>query len=198
LTFAEKQDKMTKNQIIGKEDKMLKKLIFILLLLPSILFAQETGKEDIWAPFRFFIGKWEGTGKGQASASKLETECSFILNQKYLELKGKISFEPAEKDKKGEVYEDLGIISYDLFRKKFVWRQFSAPGFVTQYVLDSLSSDNKTFVFLSESMENLPPSLKARSTFEILNENEFLQIFELASPGKEFAVVSESNVTRKK
>lgn len=88
-------------------------------------------------------------------------------------------------------------MSYDQIRKKYVLRQFSAPGFITQYVLDSLPADGKTFVFVSESMENIPPGWKARSTFKILNQKEFHQTFELAAPGKNYELVSESNVRRK-
>jgi hypothetical protein len=177
---------------------MMRKLLFVFILIPVIAFAQEEKKEDIWAPFRYFVGKWEGTGKGQSGISKLQAEAKFVLNDRYLELSGKLVFESKDKIKKGEVYEDMSFLSYDQIRKKYVLRQFSAPGFVTQYVLDSLPTDGKTFVFVSEDMENIPPGWKARSTYHILNKNEFHQTFELAAPGKDFGVVSESDVRRKK
>ena len=177
---------------------MLRKVLFVLILIPAIAFAQEQKKEDIWAPFRYFVGKWEGTGKGQSGVSKLQAEAKFVLNDRYLELSGKLVFEPQDKSKKGEEYEDVSFLSYDQLRKKFVLRQFNAPGFVTQYILDSLSPDGKTFVFLSESMENIPPGWKARSTYQILNQDQFHQTFELAAPDKDYSVVSESDVRRKK
>jgi len=174
------------------------RILFILMLVPGILLAQEVKKEDVWDPFKFFVGKWEGTGKGKSGISKLEAEFKFVLNQKYLQVKGRIVFKPQEKNKKGEVHEDWSFISYDLTRKKFVLRQFNVEGFVSQYVLDSLSADKRTLVFLSESIENIPAGWRARSTYKILNENEFLQIFELAAPEKDFEVYSESQVKRKK
>ncbi|HVP35785.1 MAG TPA: hypothetical protein VMT04_02195 [Terriglobales bacterium] len=177
---------------------MIRKLLFVLILIPVIAFAQEQKKEDVWAPFRYFVGRWEGTGKGQSGISKLQAEAKFVLNNRYLELSGKLVFETQDKKKKGEEYEDMSFLSYDQLRKKFVLRQFSAPGFVTQYVLDSLSPDGKTFVFLSESMENIPPGWKARSTYQILNQDQFHQTFELAGPEKDYSVVSESDVRRKK
>ena len=177
---------------------MIRKLPFILILIPVIAFAQEAKKEDVWAPFKYFVGKWEGTGKGQSGVSELQAEAKFVLNNRYLELRGKLVFEPQDKSKKGEVYEDMSFLSYDQIRKKYVLRQFSAPGFVTQYVLDSLPADGKTFVFVSESMENLPPGWKARSTYRILNKNEFHQVFELAGPGKDFEVISESDIRRER
>ena len=175
----------------------MRKLFFILILLPIILFAQEEKKEDVWGPFRYFVGKWEGAGKGCSGESKLKAEFQFVLNGKYLQVEGKAVFEPQEKNKKGEVHEDLGFVSYDQVRKRFVFRQFHVEGFVTQYVMDSLTSDAKTFVFLSESIENIPPGWRAKSTYKILNEKEFLQIFELAEPGKDFEVYSENHLKRK-
>jgi hypothetical protein len=176
----------------------MRKLFFILILIPGILFAQGEKKEDVWSPFKYFVGNWKGTGKGRSGLSKLEAEFKFVLNGKYLQVRGKAVFEPQEKNKKGEVHEDLGFISFDRARKTFVFRQFHVEGFVTQNVLDNLSSNEKTFVFLSENIENIAPGWRVRATYKILNENEFLQIFELAEPGKDFEVYSENRLKRKK
>lgn len=182
--------------------KMLLILVLVVGILPAVggtfSFAQEEKKEDVWLPFKFFVGKWEGTGKGEPGISKVEQEYQFVLNGKYLQVKNKSIYKPQEKNPKGEVHEDWGFISYDSIRKKFVLRQFHVEGFVNQYVLDSLFSDGKTFVFVSESIENIPAGWRAKSTYKILNENEFLEIFELAGPGKEFEVYSENQLKRKK
>jgi hypothetical protein len=47
-------------------------------------------------------------------------------------------------------------------------------------------------------MENIPPGWEARATYRILNKNEFHQVFELAGPGKDFEVISESDIRRKR
>ena len=54
-------------------------------------------------------------------------------------------------------------------------------------MLDSLSRDNKTFRFLSQSSENLPPGLKTGFNYEIRDNNKFIDVFELAFPGKDFS-----------
>jgi hypothetical protein len=113
-------------------------------------------------------------------------------------MKGISEFEPQEGQPKGEKHEDIGYISYDSIRGKFVLRQFMQEGFVTQYVLDTLSSDGKTFIFLSESIENIPPGFRAKVTYRILNQDEFLWIFELAAPGKELECYSQNHLNRKK
>ena len=177
--------------------QVITEILFIFILVPSILFAQEEKKQNVWESFKFFVGSWKGTGEGKPGKSKLEAEFKFVLNGKFLEVKGKAVFEPQEKNQKGEVHEDLGFISYDSNRGKFVLRQFHVEGFVNQYVLDTLSSDGKTFVFLSESIENIPSGWKAKVTYKILHEDEFLVFFELAAPGKDLECYSENRLKRK-
>jgi len=65
-------------------------------------------------------------------------------------------------------------------------------------VLDSLSSDGKTFVFVTESIENISSGWRARGTYRILNENEFTETFELAAPDKDFEVYIENHFKRKR
>ena len=71
----------------------------------------------------------------------------------------------------------------------FVLRQFHIEGFVNQYRIESISLDKKTIVFISESIENIPPGFRAKETYQILNENEFTETFELAEPGKDFEII---------
>jgi len=167
------------------------------MLLPGVLLAQENKKQDTWEPFRFFIGSWEGTGEGKSGVSKIETEFGFVLNKKFLQMTNRAVFEPQDENPKGEVHEDIGLISYDSNRGKFVLRQFHVEGFVNQYVLDSLSSDGKTIVFITESIENIPSGWRARLTYKIENDNEFSTIFELAAPQKDFEGCSANRLKRK-
>jgi len=143
-------------------NQIIIKTLFLFLLLPTILSGQKEKKEDVWEPFKFFVGSWRGTGEGKPGKSKLEAEFKFVLNGKFLEVRGKAVFEPQGKNQKGEVHQDWGLFSYDRIRGKFVLRQFHVEGFVNQYVLDTLSSDGKTFVFLSESIENIPAGLESK------------------------------------
>ncbi len=173
-------------------------VFFIAILLPSVLVAQEEKKPDVWEPFKYFAGSWTGTGDSKSVKAKLEGGFKFIFNGKFLQMKGVSEFEPQGNKPKGEKHEDIGYISYDGIRGKFVLRQFMGEGIVTQYILDTLSSDGKTFVFLSESMENVPPGFIAKVTYRILNQNEFLWIFELAAPGKELECYSTNHLKRSK
>jgi hypothetical protein len=89
------------------------------------------------------------------------------------------------------------MISFDKGRKKFVLRQFHVEGFVNQFVMTS-SDDGKTIVFTSESIENIPPGFRARETYKIVGPEEFIEVFEIAEPGKDFEVYSENHFKRKK
>lgn len=181
----------------------MKKIILISVFTLAILFtlspahAQTMSRQDsIWLPMKYFVGEWKGTGGGEAGHGTDERSYKFIFNNKYIEVKNKSTYPPTDKNPTGEVHEDIGYISYDKGRKKFILRQFHIEGFVNQYVLDSISADRKTIVFLSEAIENIPAGWRAKETYRIIAENEFTETFELAQPGKEFSVYSKVTLKR--
>jgi len=69
-------------------------------------------------------------------------------------------------------------------------------GFVNQYKLDSISKDGRTIVFTTEAIENIPNGWKAKETYQLINENEFIETFELAEPDKPFEVYSKVTMKR--
>jgi hypothetical protein len=160
------------------------------------MYAQTSKQDSIWSPFRYFIGKWNGTGAVEGDNGNYERSYQFIFNKRFIEIRNKSTFAPTEKNPKGEVHEDLGYISYDKKRKAFILRQFHIEGFVNQYKLDSISKDGKTIVFTTEAIENIPDGWKAKETYRLIRDNEFTETFELAEPNKPFEVYSK--VTLKK
>lgn len=174
------------------------RVLFVILIIPTLLLAQTNNKQDAWGAFKFFVGTWQGSSKGQSGVAKLEREYQFVLNGKFLNVKNKSTYAVQEKNPKGEVHEDLGLISYDKKRNMLVLRQFHVEGFVNQYTMDLPDKASKTLVFNTESIENIPAGFRARETYKIVNENEFIEIFELAEPGQDFEVYTESHFTRKK
>jgi hypothetical protein len=175
----------------------MRRLLFIIIvLLPSVLFAQTNEQPDIWKPLEFFIGSWEGTGEGLSGTSKVEANFRLVLNEKFLEARYRAVFEPSDKNPQGEVHEDFGFFSYDTFRKKFVYRQFNIEGFINQFVLDSISPNGKTIIFITENVENAPAGLRARATYKILNNDEFEEIFELEFLGKDFELCVKNHLKR--
>jgi hypothetical protein len=148
---------------------------------------EKINNSNLWEPFIFFLGSWSGHETGKAGIGKGSRTYQFIMDSTYIFAKNISRFEPQEKNPKGETHEDWAFISYDNNRKKFVLREFNIEGFVNHYVLDSLSDDHKTFIFVSESSENAPSGLKARLTYKIENDDAFVEIFELAFAGKDFS-----------
>ena len=176
----------------------IKLIVTTLLLLASGGAAQKSVPADTWQPLRYLVGSWEGTGKGQPGTSKIRREYRFVLNDKYIQVQNKSTYDPQPKNPKGEVHQDWGMISFDKSRKNFVLRQFHVEGFVNQYAMTSSSADGKTIIFTSESIENIPVGFRARETYKIMAPDEFKEIFEIAEPGKDFELYSEGHFKRKK
>lgn len=180
---------------------MKKHLIFSTTLLILFgMFATEglaNKNKDIWSPFRFFLGQWKGHGEGMSGVSEGQMEFGFILQGQYLHVTNKSVFAPQEKNPEGEIHEDWGLFSYDRNRNTFVLRQFHVEGFVNQYILESLSEDEKTFVFSSEKIENGPQGLEAKLVYEILSEDEFKLSFFLAMPEREMTCYSTGILKKK-
>lgn len=170
----------------------------VALMISPFAAAQSTTASTAWEPLKFFVGTWEGTGKGKPGTSKIEREYQFVLNGKYLNVRSRSVYDPQPTNLKGETHEEWGMISFDKSRKQFVFRQFHVEGFVNQYVTTSVSSDNKAIVFTSEGIENIPPGWRARETYRIISPDEFVETFELAGPGKDFEIYSEGRLIRKK
>lgn len=169
-----------------------------LCLLPALMAAQMKPTQDLWEPFKYFVGEWEGTGEGKPGVSTTRREYRFVLNNKFLEVRNHSRYEPQPKNLKGEIHEDWGMISLDRRRKQFVLRQFHVEGFVSQFVMTSVSADGKTITFTSEIIENIPAGWRARETYKVISADEFIEIFELAEPGKDFERYTENRYRRKK
>lgn len=176
----------------------MKAIVIFLMMCPVHSYAQMTRQDSLWLPFKSLIGKWTGESVGQPGKGYYERSYEVVLNKKFVEVKNKSTYLPSNDKPNGEVHEDHGFLSYDKGRKTFVLRQFHIEGFVNQYRLESISPDGKIIVFISESMENIPNGFRAKETFQLISEDEFTETFELAEPGKDFAVYSMATLKRKR
>ena len=172
------------------------RLIFLILFIPFVSHAQLSKRDSLWLPFQPLIGTWTGTGEGVDGNGMYERTYQFVLNKKYIEVRNRTVYPMTKEKPKGYVHEDVGYISYDKMRKTFVFRQFHGEGFVNQYILDSLSADKKTLVFISEAIENIPTGWRARETYTVSN-NTLTEVFNLAEPNKSFELYTKAQLTRK-
>lgn len=173
---------------------------FLLLLTSagSPIFGQQAAPvSDTFAPLRFFVGSWRGDQSGQPGNGVSERTYEFVLKDRFLQVKNTSTYPPQEKNKRGEVHHDMGMFGYDRARKKFVFRQFHQEGFVNTYLQEE-NGDAKKLVFTSEAIENIAPGWRARESYFILSNDEFIERFELAEPGKDFSLYSEAHLKRVK
>ncbi len=175
---------------------MIRKILIMVIVLPALLVAQAEKKQDVWEPMKSLVGQWEGKGEGKSGISTVSHDFEFIMKGRYLHMRTKATFEPQEKNPKGEVHEDWGFFSYDRSRKIIVFRQFHVEGFITQYVLEDTSEERK-LVFATEQIENAPPGLKARLTLRRLDSDGLEVNFELSFQGREFDCYSLNTLKRK-
>ncbi len=174
----------------------LRRFGILLLAAASIpAFGQQTPKPDPFAPLHYFVGTWRGDQSGEPGHGTVDRQYKFVLGGKFLQVRNRSTYPPQEKNKKGEVHQDMGMIGYDKARKKFVFRQFHVEGFVNTYV-EQGSGDGKRLVFTSEAIENIAAGWRAREIYTILNDHEFTERFELAEPGKDFQLYSEAHLKR--
>ena len=160
--------------------------------------SSEAKTADPWQPLRPLLGSWEGDARGEPGAGRSEREYRLTLNDRFIHVASRTTYAPQEKNPKGEVHEDVGFISYDRAAQKLVLRQFHVEGFVNHYVLDRLSEDGRTIVFVTAAIENIPAGWRRRETLQIVSEDEFVETFALAEPGKEYATYSETRFRRKR
>jgi hypothetical protein len=166
------------------------------LLLLAALPAQTNTAQDPWGPVRFLVGSWDGDVEGQPGKGQSVREYRFVLNNRYLEVRNKSTYPVQPRNPKGEVHEDWGIISYDRTRQRLILRQFHVEGFVNQYVSEPTGSG--LLRFTSEAIENIPAGYRARETYTVTGPDGFTERFELAEPGKDFELYSETRFRRKK
>jgi hypothetical protein len=174
------------------------------LIIPGITDAQEPAttkppdKSDPWKPLRPFVGTWQGDSQGEPGVGTMERSYAFVLRDRFLQVSNKAVYPPQKKNPKGETHEDLGFFGYDRAYKKLGYRQFHVEGFVIHYSLESISEDGRTFTFTSTAIENISPGWVARETYQFVSNDEFIETFALAGPGKSFETYSETRFRRKR
>ena len=97
------------------------------------------------------------------------------------------TYEEQEKNPGGEIHDHWDIISYNKVKAKYVFRQFHAEDIINTFSLDSLNAAQGMLEFESVWIENFLEGWKAKEVYKIINENEFIEIFYLAAPGKEYS-----------
>jgi hypothetical protein len=171
-------------------------LLWALAALCTTHAGAESAPADRWQPLRFMLGSWQGDAQGEPGKGTVERTYSLVLADKFIEEHNTSSYE-ARNGKPPEIHHHRGFFSYDKARKTLMLRQFHEEGFVLLYAMSPTSTPQK-LVFESVSFENFSNEWKSRETYEVISDDEFVETFELAAPGKEFELYSRSHFRRQK
>ena len=139
------------------------------------------------------IGRWQGPQEGQPGKGSVEREYARMLGSRFIETRNRSVYPAQEKNPKGEEHEDRGVFSFDRARQRVIFRQFHVEGFVVHYVMEPVTKPG-TLIFVSEAIENIPSGFRARETYTLIGPDEFEEVFELAEPGKDFALYSRATL----
>lgn len=176
---------------------MARLAVALACIVGSGLLAQSPVKKaDTWAPIRFLAGTWQGTASGEPGTGTVVRHYEFILKDRFLHERNTSTFPPQEKNKTGEVHEHWSFFSFDKKRNTILFRQFHQEGFVVTYALNAALSTPSRLVFESEQLENIPSSWKARETYDVVSDHEFVETFEVAPTNKPYSVYSRNQFKR--
>jgi len=155
--------------------------------------AQEMPGE--WGPLESLLGEWVGEGGGQPGQG--EGGFSFQPDlQKHILVRKNYAVYPAANGRPAFRHDDLMIVYRELESAAPKAIYFDSEGHVIHYSV-SVSSDQKTFEFVSEM---LPASPRYRFTYTKTGNDTLAIKFEIAPPGKPdaFATYIEAKAKRKR
>lgn len=165
----------------------MRKLTILLCILTMLAppAAGSEAKTDGLAPLARLLGDWTGVSDGEPGTAATTRHAVREHDDHFVVVEGRSVYPKQDKNKSGEIHTQLDIWSFDKRRKLIVLREFDSLGFVSTYVQDPSASAKDGLVLVSEILENVPPSLKARYTFTFKGPDEYHELFEL-DEGKGF------------
>jgi len=153
-----------------------------LLLTGSLLTGD--GETDRFAPIRFLIGSWQGTGEGIGGKSTVTHTFEETLQGNFIRWRTRAVF-AAEDDKSApEIHEDIGFFSYDPARDEILLRQFLSEGVVNTYVVTA-EKDGRLVMTTRHSEGS--GNMRARLTLERVEDGKYETTLELAGAKGRFA-----------
>lgn len=148
-------------------------------------------KEKISA-FDFLIGTWKGEGwvyTPQGRESSMVTEnIAYGVDNTIIRMEGK-GVKKLEDGSEQVVHNALGILSYDVFRKKFKLNSFIARGMQTEANIE-MQEDGKVIWWFDAG-----PSNTIRYTLQV-KDGKWNEIGEMSSDGETWRQFFEMNLVR--
>jgi len=177
---------------------VLAMLGFAALLAARPLAAQETAeKATAWKPFQefgFLTGSWSGTAESGGKVGGRVTRWTLEMGGNYLVQRGTTVF-PAQGGGAEDSSEEVGYVSYDRERRKYVAQIYFSTGVVGFYDVELPSEGVVRLV--STSLLNFDMGGKMRLTLTKKADSELAYQLELAPGGKDFVAYVTSKMTKK-
>ncbi|MBL8645394.1 MAG: hypothetical protein JNK21_15785 [Rhodospirillaceae bacterium] len=173
-------------------------LVLVLVLIAGPTWAQpnsQAPQADVWAALRALEGTWRGESNGAPGQGTSTRTYKFIQGGKFLQGETTTVYPPQEKNPKGETHTDIALFSHNRAAKAFALRQFHVEGFVNTYAQQPFEGALR---FVTTDIENIPAGFIGRETYRFNGADEVTETFEIAEPGKEFSVYSETRLKRVK
>jgi hypothetical protein len=185
---------MTATRLQSRQTQVSASLVSIVGML-MMASASEAQSADKWEPIRFLLGSWQGAAEGQPGKGMVERSYTFVLKDRFIQERNISTYPPQPANTSGEVHEHWSFFSHDRKRNAVVLRQFHQEGFVLQFVMTKLESTAGRLVFDSETLENVG-TWRARETYDVISNDEFIETFEMGAPGKALHVYSRTHFKR--
>ena len=152
-------------------------------VLTAAAHGGQPGPTSVLKPLEYFAGSWIGEEAASFGKGQGERQYRFILQGRYLISQNTSRF-PPQGGRAEQVHEDWSVFSYDAARKAFVVRQFNSEGFVNILVMEPGSVVPRKMRFVGESSENAPKGTEVVLEYEVVNDGEFAERFEVRFPGQ--------------
>jgi len=144
-----------------------------------------------------FQGNWQGTGNGKWGKSDTEQTISSVLAGRAICRSGFSVYPPQEKNPAGEEHRAVSLIALVDDGERLTLAEYDNEGFIAHYVLDMGASETgKSWVFVLERGDNLPPQLRARLTIRAPEGDHLVETFELDFDGSGYALYLTSHMER--
>ena len=132
--------------------------------------------------YKPLLGEWVGTSNGQFGRATVSRKYEKVAAGTAIRYETVARFVDAA-GKATNTHRDFGYITFDRSSKKSLIREFIEEGAVLTYVQES----DSPFQFKSKEIENNPvPHSVARTAWRLDGKDSFVEVFEIAMPGKPF------------
>lgn len=177
----------------------MKNLLFLLMSATVVLTFQPVSAQDFSSEvkekigeFDFIIGTWKGEGwvftpQGKETSSVTEN-IQYGVENTIIRMEGK-GVKKLEDGSEQIVHDALGILSYDVFRKKYKLNSFIARGMQTEASIE-LGEDGKVIWWFDAG-----PSNTIRYTLNV-KDGRWNEIGEMSSDGENWRQFFEMNLEK--